>query len=257
MTVRDEMRIDPAAETERIVAFIRSELEGAGVSNVVLGLSGGLDSATVAYLCARAAGAGNVFTFLMPYRTSSPASIEHAWLVVQELGLTAERIEVTPAVDALQGMLSGADQRRLGNVMARVRMIVLYDQSARHRALVAGTSNRTERLLGYTTLYGDSACGFAPIGHLYKCQVLQLAEHIGVPDDVIAKPPSADLWEGQTDEGELGFSYDDVDWLLFNLNERDKDADALTAMGFDPNFVDQVQALVARTEFKRRMPNTP
>jgi len=253
MAMHDEMKIDAAAEVERIEAFVRSELEGAGLSKIVIGLSGGIDSAVVAFLCARAAGPENVFALLMPYRTSSPESVEHAAAVAEAAGITWEKIEITAAVEALREMSPTDDRVRCGNVMARVRMITVYDQSAKWRALVAGTGNRTEAMLGYTTLHGDSACGFRPIAHLYKCQVRQIATCLGVPDDVVRKPPSADLWQGQTDEGELGFSYDEVDWLLFNMDEGKDDA-ALAAMGFAPDFIARVRTLVRRSEFKRRMP---
>jgi len=256
MAIRKEMEIDPAAEAERIAGFVRSELEGAGRSRIVLGISGGLDSATVALLCAQAVGPDNVLGFILPYRTSTPESAEHARAVAASAGIGCESVDISPAVDALRGMLPTDDRVRLGNLMARTRMIVLYDRSALHDALVAGTGNHTETLLGYATLHGDSACAFAPIAHLYKCQVRQLAAHLGVPEDIIAKPPSADLWQGQTDEGELGFAYDDIDWLLFNLLDAGKDAAALRAMGFDAEFIDTAKGRIAATEFKRRMPRS-
>ena len=252
--MREELRIDPAKEAERVEAFIRAELADAGLSKIVVGLSGGLDSAVVAFLCARAIAPENVFALLMPHETSSPESIEHAEAVANAAGIAHETIEITAAVEALADMLPTDDRVRRGNTMARVRMITLYDQSARRGALVAGTGNRTESLLGYTTLHGDSACGFRPIAHLYKCQVRQLARFLGVPDGVIAKPPSADLWEGQTDEGELGFSYDDVDWLLHNMMDQAKTDSELAAMGFPADFVARVRSLVEKSEFKRRMP---
>lgn len=252
--MHEEMRLDPANEAERVEAFIRSELKSAGLSKIVIGLSGGVDSAAVALLCARAAGPENVFAFLMPCRTSSPESIEHAQAVAEAAGIAFEKIEITAAVDALEEMLPADDRVRRGNVMARVRMITIYDQSAKEGALVAGTGNRTETMLGYTTLHGDSACGFRPIAHLYKCQVRQLAAYLGVPEEVVLKPPSAELWHGQTDEGELGFSYDEVDWLLFNMLDKNKDDDALQAMGFKLEFIQRVKTLVDKSEFKRRMP---
>lgn len=252
----EEMKLDPEREVSRISEFIRSELRMSGLSNVVVGLSGGVDSALTACLCAHAAGAGHVFGFLLPHRTSAPETRVHGRTVAEVAGISCEEIEITPAVDALHAMLSTDDRVRRGNVMARVRMIVLYDRSAAHKALVAGTGNRTEALLGYTTLHGDSACGFAPIAHLYKCQVRQLAAYLGVPRDIIAKSPSADLWQGQTDEGELGFTYDEADWLLFNMVDRRKRDTELRSLGFAPALIERVRALVARSEFKRRMPNS-
>ena len=176
----EEMKLDPEREVSRISEFIRSELRMSGLSNIVVGLSGGVDSALTVCLCARAVGSTHVFSFLLPYRTSGPETRVHGRAVAEVAGISCEEIEITPAVDALHAMLSTEDRIRRGNVMARVRMIVLYDRSAAHKALVAGTGNRTEALLGYTTLHGDSACGFAPIAHLYKCQVRQLAAHLGV-----------------------------------------------------------------------------
>ncbi len=252
--MHDEMKIDPAAEAERIEAFVRTELEEAGLSKIVIGLSGGVDSAVVAFLCTRAIGPDHVFALLMPHETSSPESVEHALAVADAAGVACEKIEITPAVEALREMSPADDRVRLGNVMARVRMITLYDQSAKREALVAGTGNRTEAMLGYTTLHGDSACGFRPIAHLYKCQVRQLAGHLGVPAEVITKPPSADLWQGQTDEDELGFSYDEVDWLLFNMFDKGKADAELAAAGSPPDLIARVRKLVRKSEFKRRMP---
>ncbi len=250
------MKLDAAAETERIASFVRKEIREAGRSRVVLGLSGGIDSALVAFLCVRAIGKENVLAFLLPYRTSSPQSSSDALAVSDLLGIKAETIDITPAVDALKAALRPADPLRLGNLTARTRMIALYDRSAAHNAVVAGTGNRTESMLGYTTLHGDSACGFAPILHLYKCQVRQLAEYLDVPGHVIRKTPTADLWQGQTDEAELGFTYDEADWLLFNMLDRRKSDAELEAMGFGRGFVARVKQLAAKSEFKRRMPHS-
>lgn len=254
--MHEEMRIDPAAETDRIASFIRTELEGAGLERVVIGLSGGLDSAVVAMLCVRAAGKENVFGFLLPYHSSSPESRTHGKTVATAAGISCETVDITPAIAALDRMLPTEDRMALGNRMARVRMIVLYDRSARLGALVAGTGNRTESMLGYTTLHGDSACGFRPIAHLYKCQVRQLAAFLGVPTEVVTKPPSADLWQGQTDEGELGFTYDEVDWLLFNMLDRGKTDAELEAIGFARDLISRARSMVMKSEFKRRMPNS-
>jgi len=256
MAVLEEMQIDPARETDHITSFIRSELEGAGLAKTVVGLSGGLDSTVVAFLCARAVGKDDVLGLVMPYRTSSLENTSDARHVAELLGVRCETIDITPAADALREMLATDDRIRMGNILARTRMVVLYDRSAAHGALVAGTGNRTEAMLGYTTLHGDSACGFQPIAHLYKCQVRQLGAYLRVPERILTKPPSADLWEGQTDEGELGFSYDDADWLLFNMLDKGKSDNRLEAMGFEPDFVARVRALIATSEFKRRMPNS-
>jgi len=256
MAALEQMRIDPDRETDRITSFIRSELDRAGLDKVVVGLSGGLDSTVVAFLCTRAVGKDNVLGLVMPYRTSSLENTSDAKHVAELLGVRCETIDITPAADALREMLAPDDRIRTGNILARTRMIVLYDRSAAHRALVAGTGNRTEVMLGYTTLHGDSACGFRPIVHLYKCQVRQLGAHLRVPERILTKPPSADLWKGQTDEGELGFSYDDADWLLFNMLDRGRSEGRLEAMGFERDFIARIRALVAGSEFKRRMPNS-
>ncbi len=256
MPIREELAIDPAVETDRIASFIRSQLEAAGRSTIVIGLSGGVDSSVTGFLCARAAGGENVLGFMLPQRSNPTEDIRHARAGADAAGIRAETIDITPAVDALHKMLSADDRVRLGNAMARVRMIVLYDRSALHRALVAGTGNRTETMLGYTTLNGDSACAFAPIAHLYKCQVRQLAAHLGVPQEVIQKPPKAGLWPGQTDEAELGLTYDEADWLLFNLLDKTKNDPELEAMGFSADFIGRVKGLIARSEFKRRLPSS-
>ncbi len=251
-------QIDPAVTTDVIVAFIRSELARAGFERLVLGLSGGVDSATVAYLSARAVGADNLLAVRMPYRTSSPESETDAMRVVDALGCRTERVDITPMVEPMLALVGAADapdlQVRRGNVMARQRMIVLYDRSAAFDALVVGTSNKTEALLGYGTLYGDMACALAPIGDLYKTQLRAVAQHLGVPPRIVAKPPSADLWPGQTDEGELGRSYADLDRALFALVDRRWTVDRCVAGGLDRDLVEWVAGRVARMEYKRQTP---
>ena len=250
--------IEPATTADLIVAFISSLMAQTGFSRIVVGLSGGVDSATVAFLAARSVGADNLLAVRMPYRTSSPASETDALRVVQALGCRTERVEITPMVDPLLGLMGDAQgdaaQVRRGNVMARQRMIVLYDKSVEFDALVAGTSNKTEALLGYTTQYGDAASAFAPIGDLYKSQLRAVAEHLGVPAEVVAKPPSADLWPGQTDEDELGRTYDDLDRTLFALVDRRWTVERCVAAGLDRDLVEWVAARVARMEYKRQMP---
>ncbi len=215
--------IDPHLAVGVIVAFIRSQLEQAGFSRLVVGLSGGVDSATVAYLASRAVGPDNLLAIRMPYRTSSEASETDALRVVEALGCRTERVDITPMVEPMLDLISG-DQAALnvrrGNVMARQRMIVLYDRSAAFDGLVIGTSNKTEALLGYGTLHGDMAAALAPIGDLYKTQLRAVATELGVPREILDKPPSADLWPGQTDEGELGRTYDLLDRALFALVDR-------------------------------------
>ncbi|HUF07451.1 MAG TPA: NAD+ synthase [Candidatus Binatia bacterium] len=250
--------IEPAQAIEVIIGFIRSQMEQTGFGRLVVGLSGGVDSATVAFLAARAIGADNLLAIRMPYRTSSEASETDALRVVEALGCRTERIEITPMVAPMLELISGDDDAALnvrrGNVMARQRMIVLYDRSAAFDALVIGTSNKTEALLGYGTLHGDMAAALAPIGDLYKTQLRSVARELGVPGEVVAKPPSADLWPGQTDEGELGRSYDSLDRTLFALVDRRWTVERCVAAGLDRDLVEWVARRVARMEFKRQQP---
>jgi NAD+ synthase len=246
--------IDPAWTEKLLVGFLRREIERTGLRDAVLGLSGGLDSATSAYLAARALGPDRVHAVLMPYRSSSPDSLRDARAVVADLGISEETVDISAMVDGFDAVTGPADRLRLGNVMARCRMIVLYDRSAVHRALVVGTSNKTEILLGYGTLFGDLASAVNPIGDLYKTQVRVLARHLGVPDAILAKPPSADLWPDQRDEDDLGFAYDDVDRLLALLVDARVSPATVVAGGLDAEFVELVRRRVVRSQFKRRMP---
>ena len=250
--------IDARSALEVITRFITSQLEQTGFERLVVGLSGGVDSATVAFLAARAIGPDNLLAVRMPYRSSSADSEADAMRVVTALGCRTERIDITPMVDPMLALVSGDDeaalQLRRGNVMARQRMIVLYDRSAAFDALVVGTSNKTEALLGYGTQYGDMASAFAPIGDLYKSQLRAVAGALGVPEEILAKPPSADLWPGQTDEAELGASYDDLDRILFALVDRRWSQERCVAAGLDAALVAWVAQRVARHEFKRQTP---
>jgi NAD+ synthase len=252
----EELLIDTAVARRVIGEFIRQQLAQAGFERVVLGLSGGVDSGLVAYLVAEAIGADRLLAVLMPYRTSSPESRAHAELIAADLGCASRLIEVTPIVDGYFDARSEDDisALRRGNFAARARMAVLYDQSVVWDGLVAGTGNRTEGLLGYTTIYGDNASAFNPIGDLYKSQVRQLAAEMGVPREILHKAPSADLWPGQTDEGEVGFSYSEVDRLLHRLVDLEQGRDELADAGFAGEFVDRVERMIAGSAFKRRMP---
>ncbi len=249
-----ELAIDTGVARRVIGEFIRGQLQQAGFERAVLGLSGGIDSALVAYLVTEAIGAERLLCVLMPYRTSAPASRADAEEVVRRLGCASELVEISPMVDAFYGPDTDASALRRGNFMARMRMAVLYDRSVTSGGLVVGTGNKTEALIGYTTLYGDNACAFNPIGDLYKSQVRQLAATMGVPDRIIRKAPSADLWPGQTDEAEAGFSYPELDRLLFWRIDKRRSVDEVVALGFARELVDRADRLVAGSEFKRQMP---
>ncbi len=237
-----------------LVAFIRNEIGKFGFGSVVLGLSGGIDSAVVCELAVRALGPEQVLALMMPYRTSSGESLAHAQLMVDRLGIAAELAPVSAVVDAFFEGREDASRLRRGNVMARSRMLFLYDVSARDGRLVLGTSNKTELLLGYGTMFGDMASAVNPIGDLYKSQLFGLARHLGIPAPLIDKRPSADLWEGQSDEEDLGFSYESVDRLLFMMLEERMEREAILDEGIDPAFYDRVRRMVVRSQYKRMMP---
>ncbi len=238
-----------------LVGFIRDEIHKNGFKRAVIALSGGIDSALSAFLSVEALGAENVLAVRMPYRTSSPGSLSDAEAVIEQLNIPYLTIEITPMVEPLFDNFPDMSPLRKGNIMARQRMIVLYDQSAAFGGLAMGTSNKTEFLLGYSTIYGDSGVAIQPIADLYKNQVRQLAAALDVPRSVIEKPPSADLWEGQTDEGELGFTYDMVDQLLYLLVDERYSVEECAAEGFDLDFAEKVWRQVKRNHYKRTMPN--
>ena len=237
-----------------LVQFIKDEVNNAGFSKAVIGLSGGIDSAVATYLAVEALGAHNVLPVMMPYKNSSPSSKEDAETVIKHLNLKSVLVDITPMVDPLFESQKIADNLRKGNIMARQRMIVLYDLSQKEKALVIGTSNKTESLLGYGTLYGDMACAINPLGDLYKTHVWDLAEEFGVPEKIIKKKPTADLWHGQTDEGELGFSYRDADRLLYYMIDERRTDEELVQRGFPEGFIAIVRKKVQVNQFKRRPP---
>lgn len=237
-----------------LVGFVRDEVRKVGVNKVVLGLSGGIDSALVAFLAAEALGPDNVYAVCMPYKTSNPESEAHARLVATACGINFSLIPITAMVDAYFDMFPDAENMRRGNKMARERMTILFDHSALLQALVLGTSNKTELLLGYGTLYGDMASALNPIGDIYKSQVWQLSETMAIPQAVIDKQPSADLWAGQTDEEELGFSYHQVDELLYRMVDLRLTKPELIVEGFDADFIDAIHARIQNSHFKRRLP---
>jgi NAD+ synthase len=237
-----------------LTGFIKSEITRAGFSRAVVNLSGGLDSALSCALAAEALGPENVLALRLPYRTSSPESLEHAQMIIEQFKVQSETFDITGMVDALISRDPEMSQTRKGNIMARARMIVLYDQTEAFRGLAVGTGNKTELLLGYTTLWGDSASALNPLGDLYKTQVRQLSRAMGIPSVIIDKAPSADLWLGQTDEGELGFTYEEVDKLLYLLVDQRYSPEECVEAGFEKKFVERVTARIRRMQFKRMLP---
>lgn len=255
------MNIDPKQVTDDLVDFIRNEVHKAGLKRAVVGLSGGLDSAVVAILCCKALGHGDVLAVTMPYRTSNADSCGH-WKLTR---IQASTISITTQVDiyfaqgstAWLGESVDAHRLRVANKCARERMSILYDQSAAFNALVIGTSNRSEILLGYGTIYGDTACAIAPLAKLYKTQVRQLAEYLEVPESIRTKPPSADLWPGQTDEGELGYSYEEMDPLLEALDQVGDLVFTPSMHHFPTKMMIDVTKRIKANAFKSQLPRTP
>ena len=237
-----------------LTGFLRTEITRAGFSRAVVGVSGGLDSALSCHLAARALGPENVLAVRLPYKSSSQDSLEHAQMVIDTLGVQNATISITEMVQPYLDRFPDMGQLRRGNMMARARMIVLYDQSEVFDGLVVGTGNKTEILLGYTTLFGDAAYALNPLGDLYKTQVRQLARAVGIPEVIVQKPPSADLWKGQTDEGELGFTYAEVDKLLYLLVDQRYTPEDCVEAGFAESFVRAVVQRVRRNHFKRVLP---
>ncbi len=253
-SIPPELALDAADTAAHLVDFLRRETRRAGFRHLILGLSGGIDSAVSAALAARAIGPRRVLAVLLPYRTSSAASLTDARRIARRFGIETEKVDISPMVDAYFRRDRGATRRRRGNRMARERMAILYDLSDRDRRLVVGTSNKTELLLGYGTIFGDLASALNPLGDLYKTQVRQLAGHLGIPDDLVWKVPTADLWAGQSDEGELGYSYVDIDRLLVRLVELRESPEEIVAAGFPRPMVASIARRVAGSQFKRRPP---
>jgi NAD+ synthase len=251
------LTIDTRVTELVLTKFIHNEITKAGFERIVLGLSGGIDSALSCYLAAKALGGDNVLALRLPYAASSPESLSHADLVIDALGIQSETIEITPIVDPLFAASPDITPLRKGNIMARARMSVIYDRSAAWHALVIGTSNKTELMLGYGTIFGDLASAVNPIGDLYKTQIRQLSRAMGIPDAIIEKAPSADLIPGQTDEDDFGFSYEQVDRLLYHwVDERYSRAELIGA-GFAGAMVDRVFEMVRRSQYKRALPVIP
>jgi len=251
--IDDNLCLDAKLAIGVLEGFIRNEVNKVGFSKAVVALSGGIDSALSLAVAARAMGPGNVLALLMPYRTSSPASRNDAEELVEKLGVQSKIIDVSDMVDAYVNEYELSNIRK-GNVMARARMIALYDHSEEFTGLVVGTSNKTELLLGYGTIYGDMASAINPLGDLYKTQVRQISEAMELPESILNKAPSADLWEGQQDEDEIGFTYRDIDRLLYLLIDERWSASEITSSGIELQFVDQLISRVRRNQFKRRPP---
>ncbi|MGH7637383.1 MAG: NAD+ synthase [Gemmatimonadaceae bacterium] len=247
------LEINPKLTEDWLVHFIKDEMSRRGFSKVLIGVSGGVDSAVTAYLAARALGPRNVIGVRMPYRASSKESLDHAQLVIDALAIQGCTVDISPAVDGYFQTDSKAEAGRKGNVMARMRMIVLFDLSAKHQAIPLGTGNKTERLFGYFTWHADDAPPINPLGDLFKTQVWSLARHLGVPEPIVSKPPTADLVLGQTDEGDFGISYMKADEIL-NWMLAGYKASELIERGFPEAEVQLVRKRLESTHWKRRLP---
>ncbi|MCX7973496.1 MAG: NAD+ synthase [Candidatus Aminicenantes bacterium] len=248
------MKINPEYVTRLISTFIKEELAKFDFRKAILGLSGGLDSSVCAFLATRALGSHNVLALIMPYGKTFPEEVEDAQTVAALVGCRVLIIDIQPMVEAYFSIYPTDDPVLKGNKMARERMAILYDFSAREKALILGTSNKTELLIGYGTIHGDLACGINPLGDLYKTQIRQLADWLGVPEKIRKKKPTAGLWPGQTDEEEIGLSYDELDSILYELVDLRKSRLELISQGYDPQKVNRVWEMMRRSEFKRRMP---
>jgi NAD+ synthase len=250
----NDLRINSKLVKSLLVRFIKDETEKVGYKRLVVGLSGGVDSALSAVLASEAIGRENLLCVILPYKSSSKDSVDDAELLANQFGLRTETIDITVSADPLINRDSKMGNVRLGNILARIRMIALYDISARDSALVLGTSNKTELLLGYGTLYGDMAHAINPIGDLYKTQVWQLAKYVGVPEKILKKKPSADLWAGQTDEGEIGYKYEDIDRVLYLLVDQKMKTEEVVELGHEASMVNDLTERIVHSQFKRRPP---
>lgn len=248
------MRINPEFIKNFLVKFLREEIGKFGFKKGIWGLSGGLDSSVVSFLAREALGEENCLALIMPYKTSDQQAVEDAKNLASKLGIRYKVIDITPMIDAYFKEHPTDNKTLIGNKMARERMSILYDHSAREKALVIGTSNKSELLLGYGTIYGDMASAINPLGDLYKTQIYQLAEHLGVLESIIRRPPSADLWKGQTDEGEIGLTYREIDTILFYLVDLRAEIEDIEKKGFPREKILHVKNLIVSSQFKRKLP---
>jgi NAD+ synthase len=249
--------IDVKRTKDTLVGFLKTSFENAGFSRAVIGLSGGVDSATSAALAVQALGATDVFPLILPYDSLNPAGAADARKVANWLDIPKENwteIDIKPIVDQVAAADPKMDQVRRGNAMARVRMTLIYDQAKKRQALVVGTENRTEHLLGYFTRFGDEASDIEPLRNLYKTQVYELARELGVPEEILAKSPTAGLWEGQTDEGEFGFTYREADEILSRHVDKKETVGEIVNAGLGRKTVEAVIARMRTNEFKHRVP---
>jgi len=248
------MKINPVFVAKVLCAFIREELHKFGFSKGIVGLSGGLDSSVCAALAARALGGKNVLGLILPYGDIFGGDIEDARALARKLGIRTRLIDIAPMVDAYFSRYPTDNRVRIGNKMARERMSILYDHSVLEKALILGTSNKTELLIGYGTIHGDMACAINPLGDLYKTQVRALGAHLRLPARILRKTPSAGLWHGQTDEGEIGLSYPEIDAVLYELVDERRPAKEVIASGFKKEAVKKIERMIVSSEFKRKMP---
>ena len=242
---------------DRIVSFIHEYSLNAGKTRGVIGLSGGVDSSLTYFLTCEALGEKNIIGVLMPYKTSAEQSMNNAQKLIEMKSGIKRYYDITRAVDSLREISDHMTNIRLGNIIARVRMITLYDISSETNALVIGTGNKTEILLGYFTIYGDGGCSIEPLGDLYKTEVWDIARLVGIPDEIITQKPSADLWDGQTDETELGITYKTADNILYLLIERNFTIKEIEAQGFNGGDINRIIILINRSRFKRNTPPAP
>ena len=252
-----DLKIDEELNVKKLIEFIDSQLAIRGYTRAIIGLSGGLDSTVLACITSKAIPKPNIYALILPYGTQSLSAILDAKEVTREFGIQSIEHDITPMIDSYFAQFAEVDWIRRGNKMARERMSILYDYSSYLKALVLGTSNKTELLLGYGTLYGDLAGSIQPLGDLYKTQVRAIANYLNIPKRIIDKPPSADFWSDQTDEKEIGFKYDDIDRLLFAMIDLKKEREELIALGFSREIIDRVEVMMKKSTFKRRLISIP